>query len=76
MSHVECYFEIRFLRSVCLIFMVSTHLAGLPASHGQHSTSRLIFADKIFLNMAIPLKNRLQKMANISNTEVYTFLIF
>ena len=28
MSHVECYFEIRFLRCFCLISMVSSHQAG------------------------------------------------
>ena len=32
------------------------------------------FANKIFLNMAVPLKKRLLQIANISNIEVYTSL--
>ena len=60
--------------------------AGIPGNsaqgidRGQHgiSLSRDIFADKICLNVQIPLKMkiRLQKIANIFHTEEHTFLIF
>ena len=38
------------------------------------TASRNIFADKIVLNMAVSLEKKLHKIANISNTEVYTSL--
>ena len=49
---------------------------GAPRNFAQGmmviTASRVTFLP--ILNMAVPLKKRLQKIANISNTEVYTSL--